>query len=259
MYNFSEAIKKVRELIKKPSGTAISARAMAELLLVDKEKYSKWEQGFKPSDSKERKVFMELFQIKNLEEQVTDNQIVEAAKKIEAIRKSPRAFALGKNANMRLRPEEFAEAFPDWQGVPVYNTEVTASFVEKYTDADSRWEPLYYLRDPQFRDCNFAARIAGDSMHSEIRHGDYIICQEIIDKSVIVFGDIYYVVTVNGLQTCKYINAFPIYDPNYKGKTQLYDYDKVLLVPKNDSISPTPLKKTDIQRLYKVKGIVRGY
>lgn len=168
-------------------------------------------------------------------------------------------IALGKKVPMRLKEEEFAEAFPEWEGVPVYNVEVSASFVTKYTEEESRWEPLYYLRDPQFRDCDFAARIAGDSMHAEIRHGDYIICQEVIDKSIIIYGEIYYVVTINGLQTCKYVNAMPIYNADPNDMRKMYDFERVLLVPKNDSISPTPLNKSDISKLYKVKGIVRGY
>lgn len=167
-------------------------------------------------------------------------------------------IALGKRVPTRLSPEAFAEAFPDWDGVPVYNTEVNASFITRYEDEGNKWEPLYYLRDPQFKECNFAARIAGDSMHSEIRHGDYIVCMEIEDKTDIIFGDIYYVITTGGLQTCKYINAYEVYNEDRTAKPR-YDESKVMLVPKNDSISPTPLAKDRIARLYKVRGIIRGY
>lgn len=155
-------------------------------------------------------------------------------------------IALGKKVPMRLKPEEFEDAFPDWPGIPVYNQVISASFVQHYRD-ENTYEPLYHLRDPRFKDCDFAAIITGDSMHSEIRHGDYVVCKEIKDRSFILFGDIYYVSSKNGMETCKYVNA----DPD--------DKNSIMLVPKNPNISPTSMKKSMIDRLYKVKGIIRGY
>jgi transcriptional regulator with XRE-family HTH domain len=153
---------------------------------------------------------------------------------------------LGKNPNQRLRPEEYAEAFGNWAGLPMYNTPITATFVETYRD-ENIYQPQYYLHDPRFRDCDFGAIITGDSMHSEIRHGDFVACKEVTDTRFIVFGDIYYVVASNGLETCKYVNI----DPS--------NPDNLLLVPKNEKLSPSPLPKDMLVRLYKVRGIVRGY
>lgn len=132
-----------------------------------------------------------------------------------------------------------------WEGLPMYNIPITASFVESYRD-DNNYEPQYYLRDPRFKDCNFGAIITGDSMHSEIRHGDFVACKEVLDTRFIVFGDIYYIVTTNGLETCKYINA---------GK----DDEHLMLQAKNEHVSPMQLPKDMLLRLYKVRGIVRGY
>lgn len=152
----------------------------------------------------------------------------------------------GKESYYRLRPDEYTNAFRDWRGVPMYNVPVTASFVETYRD-ESVFHPQYYLHDPRFKDCNFGAIITGDSMYSEIRHGDFVVCQEITDKRFVVFGDIYYVVSSNGLETCKYLNA----DPNSK--------ENYLLVPRNENISPSPIPKDMITRLFKVRGVLRGY
>lgn len=153
---------------------------------------------------------------------------------------------LGKQVYRRLRPDEYNEAFKDWAGVPMYNVPVTASFVDTYRD-ERAFTPQYYLHDPRFKDCNFGAIITGDSMYSEIRHGDFVVCQEITDKDFVVFGEIYYIVSTNGLETCKYLNA----DPE--------DKNNFLLVPRNDKISPSPLPKRMIQRLFKVRGVLRGY
>ena len=137
------------------------------------------------------------------------------------------------------------EAQAIWQGVPVYDVPISASFVSHYRD--EFYEPLYYLRDKRFKDCDFASVITGDSMHSEIRHGDYVVCKEITDTRFIDFGAIYYVVATNGLETCKYLH--PVLD----------DDDMLMLVPYNKSVPASPIPKDMILRLYRVKGIVRGY
>ncbi len=160
--------------------------------------------------------------------------------------KNKEVIPLGKHTPLRLSADEYGEAFGDWKGLPMYNMPITASFVETYRD-ETVYQPQYYLHDPRFRDCDFGAIITGDSMHSEIRHGDFIACKEIKDKRFIVFGDIYYVVATNGLETCKYLNV----DTEHK--------DSYMLIAKNANISPSPIPKDMILRLYKVRGIIRGY
>lgn len=176
-------------------------------------------------------IFVDISNIDNL-------QIKESQKK--------EVIALGKHVPLRLNPEEYSEAFGDWPGLPMYNNEITASFVEVYKD-NQVFTPQYYLHDPRFKDCDFGAIITGDSMHSEIRHGDWVMCKEIIDKTFIVYGDIYYIVSTNGLQTCKYVNADPENKNNY------------LLVPRNQSISPSPIPREMVHRIFRVRGILRGY
>lgn len=177
-----------------------------------------------------------------------DNNVLnESSESYNIVQKKPReVIAIGKHKPTRLTTEQYSDAFPNWKGLPMYNAPVTASFIETYRD-EKIYQPQYYLRDPRFKDCSFGAIITGDSMHSEIRHGDFVICQEVVDWSFIVFGDIYYVVATNGLETCKYINADPKNDAN------------LLLIARNERISPSPIPKDMIKRLYKVKGIVRGY
>lgn len=171
---------------------------------------------------------------------------LDMAEFMEGYKPGKKVDTVGKNAVNRLDKTEYGDAFEEWDGLPVYNQPVSASFVEHYHD-ETTYEPIYRLRDPRFKDCNFAAIITGDSMHDEIRHGDYVVCQEITDRSFIVYGDIYYIVASNGLETCKYINA------------DRSDSEQIMLVPKNEKISPSPIRKDMVLRLYKVKGIIRGY
>ena len=160
--------------------------------------------------------------------------------------KPKEVIPMGKHAHSKLKPEEYAVAYGNWPGVPMYNAPVTASFIETYRD-EAIYQPAYYLHDPRFKECKFGAIITGDSMHSEIRHGDHVICQEILDWRFVVYGDIYYIVSTNGMETCKYLNADP------------HDQNNFLLVPRNDSISPSPIPKDMILKMYKVRGVVRGY
>lgn len=160
--------------------------------------------------------------------------------------KRKEVIPLGKHIPLRLKPEEYAEAFGDWKGLPMYNVPITASFVATYRD-EKATPPYYYLHDPRFRDCDFGAVITGDSMHSEIRHGDMVACKEVTDWRFVVFGDIYYIVGTNGLETCKYLH------PDRE------DRNNFLLVPRNESIPPSPLPKDMILKMYKVRGIIRGY
>lgn len=183
--------------------------------------------------------------------------------------KQKEVIPLGKHVPLRLSADEYGEAFGDWKGLPMYNEPITASFVQTYRD--TKVHPVqYYLHDPRFRDCTFGAIITGDSMHSEIRHGDYVACKEIHDWSFISYGDIYYVVAKNGLETCKYVQRMKLGikpEAQKRGTTRgrydeldiIYDETKVLLVPYNNSIDPSPLPIDMIERLYKVRGIVRGY
>jgi transcriptional regulator with XRE-family HTH domain len=177
----------------------------------------------------------------------TPTEAAPSAEKIVRLAEKPThdIEPLGRQLPTRLQSHDFPEAFPDWKGLPMYNAPITASFVETFRD-ELTYRPQYYLRDPRFRDCDFGAVITGDSMHSEIRHGDFVVCKHISDRSFIVFGDIYYVVAQNGLETCKYINASP-------------DPDVLILQPRNERLSPSPIHKDMINALYKVRGIVRGY
>lgn len=159
---------------------------------------------------------------------------------------TPEVIPVGKKVPARLAVDEYGTAFPDWKGVPMYNMPITASFINSYRD-EGGIAPQYFFRDPYFKDCDFGAVIAGDSMHSEIRHGDFVVLKEVTDMAFVIYGDIYYVIATNGLETCKYLNEDPKNPDNY------------LLVPRSERISPSPIPKHMVLKLYKVKGIIRGY
>ncbi|MBV7529018.1 XRE family transcriptional regulator [Chitinophaga sp. sic0106] len=139
------------------------------------------------------------------------------------------------------------EVEPDifWRGVPMYDTDVNAGILSLIRD-EKITEPAYYLPIPGFKDCKFGARVSGDSMYPEIRNGDYVICKELQTLDSLIYGDIYLVVTHDGMETVKYVH------PHEKE-------DWINLVPYNKSVPTTPMPKKNIRAVYKVKGVVKGY
>lgn len=262
------------------ASSGITQHELATLAGIPRDRIAKWVQGKgspKADDTKKLERFIRLYSGKSSQELKNIVADIEKAKNTHAntviiadgfqktvdevhdadlpadmqptISNRKEITLLGKNPNQRLKPEDFADAFPGWDGLPMYNTPITATFIETYRDENQNsYRPQYYLHDPRFKDCDFGAIVTGDSMHSEIRHGDYVMCKEIHDKRFIVYGDIYYVVASNGLETCKYVNKDPD-DPK----------NNLLLVPRNEKLDSSPLPKDMLVRLYKVKGILRGY
>lgn len=212
----------------------LSQQKLSDETGISRDKIGKWETGKGSPKVEDHKILVNYFAGKDK----ISKQTPEPTTKTNII-------PVGKHAPMRLREEGFGSAYEDWEGIPMYNVPITASFVESYRD-ESLYTPFYYLRDPRFRDCDFGAVISGDSMHSEIRHGDFVACKRITDLRFLVYGDIYYIVASNGLETCKYINA---------GKNE----DEIMLHAKNEKISPSPLPKDMIMEIYKVRGIIRSY
>lgn len=84
-------------------------------------------------------------------------------------------------------------------------------------------------------------------MYPDIKSGDFIVCKEVLDPSFIAYGEAYYIVASNGLETCKLIHPDPEDDSCF------------LLIAKNETIPPYKIKKEMIKKIFKVRGIVRVY
>lgn len=77
-------------------------------------------------------------------------------------------------------------------GVPYYEIAATASIIEVFND--EREKPLYNLVVPRFEKCDFAMPVFGDSMYPTLDKQDIIFCRG-IDKSMIVWGKVYLIIT----------------------------------------------------------------
>lgn len=139
------------------------------------------------------------------------------------------------------KPYNQAESVPYTVGesIPYYNVDVTASAFPVF--ADEREEPEYFISIPAFKDCDFAVPIYGDSMYPKIKNGHIVAVKEVKNKAVILYGEIYLVIT-DDYRTVKYIRKHP------------GDTTKVLLCSENPSFDDVEIPLDSILRLFKVRG-----
>lgn len=129
------------------------------------------------------------------------------------------------------------------EGTPIYESmPSTLTNTELYRD-EKAGSPDFWITIPNLKDCNYGTRAKGDSMHPLIRTNALIIGREILDFGVIIFGEIYTVITKNGMETTKYVHPHPT------------DENMILLVPYNDKAKTTAIKKDEILKLFEAKAV----
>lgn len=129
------------------------------------------------------------------------------------------------------------------QGAPVYDDDFALGFTER---ADVALDPIGYVDLPSIKKGDFFVRAVGDSMKPQIDNGDYVCLRQVRDWfDYITFGDTYAIVSKNELRTIKKI---------MRGVEE----DEFTLVPVNKSeFDPQPIKKSQIQSIYKVIAIAK--
>ncbi len=74
-----------------------------------------------------------------------------------------------------------------------YDIEATATPMEIFNDQTT--VPSLKLDLPGFAGCDFAINVAGHSMYPSIESGSMILCKKVHDKSIILYGEVYFIVT----------------------------------------------------------------
>lgn len=130
------------------------------------------------------------------------------------------------------------------KGVPYYDVEFTASFVE--VENSSVNVPTSYIDHPFFKGCDYVVRNSGQSMAKLIAHGDAIGLVKINNwQDFFPLGEVYAIVTNNGFRMVKIIT---------KGEKD--DTFTLLSKPsdsKKDEFPPQQINKNTIIALYKVQ------
>jgi phage repressor protein C with HTH and peptisase S24 domain len=122
--------------------------------------------------------------------------------------------------------------------IPFYDISISGGTLNFFNDYNEL--PSTTLEIPFMSDCDLALPVYGDSMHPVIKNGDIVLLKKIHNKSVLLYGEIYLVVTED-YRTLKYIR-------------RNQDKELISLVSANENFDTVTIKKTAILQLYIYKG-----
>ena len=129
-------------------------------------------------------------------------------------------------------------------GVPYYDEMFECGFNELI--APNSENPEYLIKMPGYEKATLWCNASGASMEPEINNGDIIAMRRIEDFSFLTFGDIYGIITTNGLRTIKRI-----------GKST--DPGCYRLIPTNKEYDEQDIPKDKIMIVYRVMGAMKAF
>lgn len=129
-------------------------------------------------------------------------------------------------------------------GVPYYNVDFIGGFDIVLNDQTAK--PEYLIDFKKYNEATCWCNVTGHSMEPEITHGDIIALKRIEDASFLPLGEVYAIVTTNGMRTIKRLGP----SSNPKCYT---------LVPTNKSpeYGIQELPKNMIEHIYQVLGCMK--
>lgn len=130
------------------------------------------------------------------------------------------------------------------EGVPYYNVDFIGGFDIVLNDQTAK--PEYLIDFKKYNEATCWCNVTGHSMEPEITHGDIIVLKKIEDISFLPLGEVYAIVTTNGMRTIKRLG--PSNDPKC-----------YTLVPTNKSpeYGIQELPKNMIEHIFQVLGCMK--
>lgn len=129
-------------------------------------------------------------------------------------------------------------------GVPYYNVDFIGGF--DIVENDQTLNPEYLIDFRKYNEATCWCNVTGHSMEPEITHGDIIALKRIEDFSFIPLGEVYAIVTTNGMRTIKRI-----------GPSQNKDMYTLIPTNKSPEYGEQELPKTMIMYIYQVLGCMK--
>jgi len=130
------------------------------------------------------------------------------------------------------------------EGVPYYDEIFECGFEE--LTAPSSESPDFLIRMPGYEKATLWCNASGQSMEPEINNGDIIALRRIEDISFLPYGDIYGIITTNGMRTIKRL-----------GKSS--DPSCYRLIPTNKEYDEQDIPKDKILIVYRVMGAMKAF
>lgn len=129
-------------------------------------------------------------------------------------------------------------------GVPYYDEDFLLGFNEIM--APSNEHPEFLIRMPGYERATLWCNASGHSMEPEINNGDILALQRVVDFSFLPFGEIYGIITTNGLRTIKRL-----------GRSDRDGYYRLIPTNKEYDIQEIPINK--IAFVYRVMGAMKAF
>lgn len=129
-------------------------------------------------------------------------------------------------------------------GVPYYDEVFECGFDELV--APSGESPEYLIRMPGYERATLWCNASGHSMEPEINNGDIIALQRVNDPSFLPFGDVYAIVTTNGLRTIKRLGR--------SDREGCYR-----LIPTNPDYDEQEIRADQIALVYRLMGAMKAF
>lgn len=130
--------------------------------------------------------------------------------------------------------------------IPYFDIDVTAGNVQLFHD-NKEVPTDYYSVPKEINDVDFCFKVRGDSMYDKILPGAIVFVKQILDISVIEFGQVFIIITAEQ-RMVKYVRRHPT-KPD----------DMVLLRSHNNHYDDIDLPKEKITNLLLVKGYLNNY
>lgn len=130
------------------------------------------------------------------------------------------------------------------EGVPYYDEVFECGFDE--LTAPSSESPECLIRMPGYEKATLWCNASGHSMEPEICNGDIIALKRVDDASFLPFGDVYGIITTNGMRTIKRLG---------RGSREGF----YRLIPTNKEYDEQEIKITQIAYVYRVMGAMKAF
>ena len=128
------------------------------------------------------------------------------------------------------------------KGRPYYNVDFRLGF--DIMTNDQTTNPDYMIDFPPYNDVDCWVNAHGDSMAPTISSGDIVALKHIEDHSYLINGEIYAIVTTNGLRTIKRIRD--------NGET-------FTLIADNHEVGEQIIPKQFVTHVYHVRGTIKMF
>lgn len=140
--------------------------------------------------------------------------------------------------------EETEPSMSFTEGVPYYDVDFLLGFAEICSPDNEN--PDYLIRMPGYEKATLWCNASGHSMEPEISNGDIVALQRVEDFSFLPFGDVYGIITTNGMRTIKRLGR-SAHEGCYR------------LIPTNKEYDEQEIPVAKIAMVYRVMGAMKPF